>query len=68
MDGTVRRGTLTTSEAAVMLGVSQRTVVRLCDHGELRAARLSKRGRRRIQPADVLELAASANSQTREPV
>jgi len=57
MDGTVRRGTLTTSEAAELLGVSQRTVTRLCDRGDLRAARLSKRGRRRIRHADVLKLA-----------
>lgn len=38
----------TTGDVAKILGVSPRTVARLCDSGELKAQRLSPRSPRRI--------------------
>ena len=38
----------TTGDVAKILGVSSRTVARLCDNGELKAQRLSPRSPRRI--------------------
>jgi excisionase family DNA binding protein len=42
-----------TREAAEILEVSQRTVIRLCDSGELPCYRTSEHGQRRIKVADL---------------
>ena len=42
-----------TREAAEILEVSQRTVIRLCDSGELPFYRTSARGQRRIRVTDL---------------
>lgn len=47
--------TLTTGEAAVLLGVSAKTVARILDAGKIPFLRLSPKGHRMVRRADVLD-------------
>ena len=61
-----KKVTLSSGEAAEMLGVSRETVSRLARQGRLPASRLATpRSRYRFRPADVLKL-ASPRSQRSE--
>jgi excisionase family DNA binding protein len=56
-----KKVTLSSGEAAEMLGVSRETVSRLARQGLLPATRLGgSRARYRFRPADVLELASAS--------
>jgi excisionase family DNA binding protein len=54
-------GEISTGQAADLLGVSRRTVVRLIERGDLQATRIGTR--RRLASADVLALRERARSQ-----
>lgn len=54
------RDTISTGEAAELLGVSRRTISRLIARGEIPALRLTPHSLYRIRPADVLELASAS--------
>ena len=59
--GKIGRKSLTSAEAAAMIGCSIDTVQRLVDRGTLRGTRLTPRSPRRISAASVLELVASSH-------
>ena len=51
--------TVTTGQAAEMLGVSRRTLTRMLDRGELPCTRLGENHHRRLRLRDVVEFLAS---------
>lgn len=52
---------MTTGEAAGALGISQQTVIRLCDDGSLESFRIPGSKHRRISLAVVVEFSAERN-------
>lgn len=56
------RSLLTTSEAAELLGVERRTLIRMSEHGVLEAIRAYPQAQRRYRRADVEAILAGTAS------
>lgn len=56
------RSLLTTAEAAALLGVERRTLIRMAEHGVIEAIRAYPQAQRRYRRADIDAILAGAAS------